>query len=55
MEYQMKLHEDKQLFRQAVAFTALQKGIPDIYFEKDYWVTLILKTIYKHPIAPQTD
>jgi hypothetical protein len=33
----MKLHETKQLFRQAVEFTAQQMGIPAIYVEKDYW------------------
>jgi len=50
----MKLHENKQLFRQAVQFTALQMKIPDIYIEKDYWVTFALNTIFHHPIGKET-
>ena len=29
----MRLHENKQLFRQAIQFTAQQMNIPDIYIE----------------------
>jgi len=36
MEHNMKLHENKTLFRQAVQFTADQMKIPAIYVEKDY-------------------
>lgn len=32
----MNLHEDRALFRQAVAATAQRMNIPDIYIEKDY-------------------
>ena len=49
----MTLHENKQLFRQAVQFTAQQKGIPEIYVEKDYWVTYALHTIFKHKIGEE--
>ena len=49
----MTLHENKQLFRQAVQFTAQQKGIPEIYAEKDYWVTYALHTIFKHKIGEE--
>lgn len=35
----MRLHENKKLFQDAVIATAQQKGIPEIYIEKDYWVT----------------
>jgi len=42
----MRLHENKKLFKQSIAFTAQQKGIKDIYIEKDYWVTLALHTIF---------
>lgn len=47
----MRLHENKQLFRQAIEFTAQEKKIPAIYVEKDYWVTYALHTIFKtqHP------
>ncbi|WP_234445677.1 nucleotidyl transferase AbiEii/AbiGii toxin family protein [Carboxylicivirga marina] len=50
----MKLHEDKKLFRQAIEFTAQQKGILSIYVEKDYWVTYALNTIFKDGIGKDT-
>jgi hypothetical protein len=46
MEFSMKLHQNKQLFRQAVQFTAQKLNISEIYIEKDYWVTLVLHTLY---------
>ncbi len=42
----MKLHEDQTLFRQAIQATAQQIGIPEIYVEKDYWVTYMLWWIF---------
>lgn len=42
----MKLHEDQALFRQAVRFTAQEMEIPDLYIEKDYWITFALKLIF---------
>jgi hypothetical protein len=50
----MKLHENKQLFRQSVQFTAQQMNIPNIYVEKDYWVMYVLKTIFNDPIGEET-
>lgn len=50
----MKLHENKQLFRQAVQFTSQQMNIPEIYVEKDYWVTFALHTIFNHDIGKDT-
>lgn len=50
----MKLHENKQLFRQAIQFTAQQMNIPEIYVEKDYWVTFALHTIFSHDIGKDT-
>ena len=47
----MNLHENKKLFRQAVQTTAQQKGIPEIYIEKDYWVTHALYTIFTDPLG----
>lgn len=38
----MNLHEDKELFRNAIKITAQQINIPEIYVEKDYWVTYAL-------------
>ena len=47
----MKLHHDKNVFRQAVQYTADQLGIPTIYIEKDYWVTYALFKIAMDPIG----
>lgn len=38
----MKLHENHELFKQAVQVTADQMNMPTIYVEKDYWVTYAL-------------
>lgn len=50
----MKLHENPALFKQAIAFTAQQMEILDIYVEKDYWVTLALHTIFQDEIGKET-
>ena len=50
----MRLHENKELFRQAVQFTSQQMGIPEIYVEKDYWVTFILHAVFSSPIGTET-
>lgn len=50
----MKLHENPTLFKQAIAFTAQQMEILDIYVEKDYWVTLALHTIFENEIGKET-
>ncbi|MCR9225904.1 MAG: nucleotidyl transferase AbiEii/AbiGii toxin family protein [Flavobacteriaceae bacterium] len=49
----MKLHENEQLFRQAVQATAQQMGISDIYIEKDYWVCYALKLIFDSAIKDE--
>lgn len=41
----MRLHEDEALFRQAIIATADFMGIPEIFIEKDYWVTYALYAI----------
>ena len=50
----MTLHENKELFQDAVTATSQQKGIPEIYVEKDYWVTLALHTIFNDEIGNDT-
>ncbi len=50
----MKLHENTGLFRDAVVITARQMGIPEIYVEKDYWVTLALRCVFEGPAAAYT-
>jgi predicted nucleotidyltransferase component of viral defense system len=49
----MTLHENKELFNDAILATAQQKGIPEIYIEKDYWVTLALNRIFKADIGKE--
>ena len=39
----MKLHEDRDLFAELVQATASDIGLPEVYIEKDYWVTKALK------------
>jgi Nucleotidyl transferase AbiEii toxin, Type IV TA system len=50
----MKLHLNKQLFRQAVQATSDQMQILPIYIEKDYWVTFALHTIFHDEIGKDT-
>lgn len=50
----MKLHENKELFQDAITATSQQKGIPEIYVEKDYWVTLALHVIFNNEIGKET-
>ncbi len=50
----MRLHEDETLFRQAVIATAAQLHIPEIFIEKDYWVTYALHSIFHAPIGDET-
>ena len=40
----MNLHENQDLFQQSISITAQQKGLPEIYIEIDYWVTVALLT-----------
>lgn len=47
----MNLHENKTLFRDAILAAAQQLNIPEIYVEKDYWVTLALKRIFSSDVA----
>ncbi len=41
----MRLHHNKELFAEAVIQTAQMMGLPEIYIEKDYWVTYVLKRL----------
>ena len=49
----MKLHQNKALFKDAVIATSQRLGIPEIYIEKDYWVTIALYEIFHSEIAKQ--
>ncbi len=41
----MNLHEDDEAFAELVAVTAETIGLPQVYVEKDYWVTKALKNL----------
>ncbi len=41
----MNLHEDDEAFAELVAVTAEIIGLPQVYVEKDYWVTKALKNL----------
>ncbi|NPA44188.1 MAG: nucleotidyl transferase AbiEii/AbiGii toxin family protein [Chlorobi bacterium] len=47
----MRLHENKELFRDAIIATSQLKNIGEIYVEKDYWVTLALHSIFSNEIG----
>lgn len=47
----MNLHNNKQLFEEAVIAAAQKFQIPEIYIEKDYWVTVALHAIFHSAIA----
>ena len=50
----MRLHQNIQLFRDAVRITAQQLNIPSEFVEKDYWVTYALFTIFNNEIGKDT-
>ena len=50
----MNLHNNKQLFEDAVLASAQKFNIPEIYIEKDYWVTVALYTIFHSIMADDT-
>lgn len=50
----MRLHENRELFRDAVTITAQQKGLPKICIERDCWVTFALRLIFEGPSAEHT-
>lgn len=47
----MILHEDTEAFSELVSEAAQQIGLPQIYVEKDYWVTSALKNLSQSPFA----
>jgi len=47
----MRLHTNKELFKDAIAYAAQQMKLPEIYIEKDYWVTLALHRIFSSSIS----
>ncbi len=50
----MKLHENTELFKQAVRFTGQQLNLPDIYIEKDYWLVYVLELVFNDEVGNDT-
>ncbi|MEI7583342.1 nucleotidyl transferase AbiEii/AbiGii toxin family protein [Runella sp.] len=50
----MKLHENPDLFTDAISITAEYLNLPEIYVEKDYWVTFTLQRIFTSPLSEFT-
>ncbi|MCB0481907.1 MAG: nucleotidyl transferase AbiEii/AbiGii toxin family protein [Flavobacteriales bacterium] len=47
----MKLHQNETLFREAIIVAAQRLNIKEIFIEKDYWVTLVLYTLFKSELS----
>lgn len=47
----MRIHENEELFRQAIQATADRLQIRAVYVEKDYWVTFALKAIFASEVG----
>ena len=44
----MRLNNDKIMFKDTIANTSFELGILQVYVEKDYWLFLLLKEIFKN-------
>lgn len=49
----MILHKDGKMFRDSILATAQHLGIPEVYIEKDYWVSLVLKELFTSELSNQ--
>ena len=44
----MRLDDNVELFKEVIENTAINFHVLNEYVEKDYWITLLLKEIFKH-------
>jgi hypothetical protein len=49
----LNLHKNTEVFKDAILAASQRFGIPEIYVEKDYWITLVLHAIFHSDIADQ--
>jgi len=49
----LKLHENREMFQDAIVATAQMFKIPEIFVEKDYWVTVALHEIFHSEMAEE--
>lgn len=47
----MRLHENIELYGDAIVATAQLRNLPEIYIEKDYWVTVALHAIFTSEVG----
>ena len=45
----MNLHQDKEFFLELIEVTGSALGLPQVYVEKDYWITVALKFLSESP------
>jgi hypothetical protein len=49
----MRLHENTELYKEAVTITAQKMELKKIYVEKDYWVTYVIRSVFKDPLGEE--
>lgn len=49
----MRLHQNVELFRQAITATSQKIGIAELYIEKDYWVCYALQLLYTSKVKEE--
>ncbi|MEA1787144.1 nucleotidyl transferase AbiEii/AbiGii toxin family protein [Arenibacter sp. GZD96] len=49
----MNLHQNKDLFADAITATAQHMDILEVYVEKDYWICYALKLIFESTIKDE--
>lgn len=51
-DHRISVHEDRELFHEAVLFTAGQTGLNAMLIEKDYFCSVLLQYLYNQPDSP---
>jgi hypothetical protein len=49
----MRLHENTELFKEAVSLTSQKTELKKIFIEKDYWVTHVLQSVFQDPLGSE--
>jgi predicted nucleotidyltransferase component of viral defense system len=49
----MNLHEHKEEFQNLVTLTSDYLGIPEVFIEKDYWVTYVLYNLHHSDVSEE--
>ena len=51
LEYSVILHDKPEVFRELIRATANHMKIPELYIEKDYWITHGLKCLHESELS----